>query len=261
MVPVLLVLVTFLFWYQTWFGRRLSDREIGEYLTDTSRPRQAQHALAQLAERMVRGDVSAKRWYPQVMHLAQNREAGLRGMAAWVMGQDNKEESFHRALRELLRDPDGMARWNAALALVRFGDASGREELRQMLRPQTLTAPAAGTLSFHRKEAEAVRAGGVVARIQCDSEKRVDVVAPMTGRIERQLVPEGTSVGVGEPVAEMSPGEEQVWESLRALYLVGTAEDLAAIEPFVRGMPGMSDRIRQQATATAEAIRRREPPP
>ena len=46
-VPVLLVVVTFLFWYQTWFGSRLSNREIGEYLADTSVPHKTQHALAQ----------------------------------------------------------------------------------------------------------------------------------------------------------------------------------------------------------------------
>ena len=63
MVPALLVLVTFLFWYQTWFGRRLTDREISQYLSDTSVPHKTQHALTQLAERMARGDAAARQWY------------------------------------------------------------------------------------------------------------------------------------------------------------------------------------------------------
>ncbi len=62
LVPVLLVVVTFLFWYQTWFGRPLTDSEMAEYLTDTSIPHKTQHALAQLGERVARGDAGARRW-------------------------------------------------------------------------------------------------------------------------------------------------------------------------------------------------------
>src|SRR6516225_9828217 len=51
-IPVLLVLVTFLFWYQTWFGRRLTAKEMGNYLSDTSAPHKTQHALSQLAQEM-----------------------------------------------------------------------------------------------------------------------------------------------------------------------------------------------------------------
>ncbi|MBI1940861.1 MAG: HEAT repeat domain-containing protein, partial [Acidobacteria bacterium] len=138
-VPVLLVLVTFLFWYQTWFGRRLSDADMGKYLADTSAPRKTQHALSQLAERVARGDAAARRWYPRVVALSGNKEPGLRVMAAWVMGQDNRSEEFHTALKPLLDDPDPMVRRNAALALVRFGDASGRAELRAMLQAYLLT--------------------------------------------------------------------------------------------------------------------------
>src|SRR5215471_731644 len=45
-VPALLVLVTFLFWYQTWFGRRLGHDDLAKYLSDTSAPHKTQHALA-----------------------------------------------------------------------------------------------------------------------------------------------------------------------------------------------------------------------
>ena len=34
-IPILVVLITFLFWYQTWFGRPLSEREMSQYLSDT----------------------------------------------------------------------------------------------------------------------------------------------------------------------------------------------------------------------------------
>ena len=48
-IPILLILVTFLFWYQTWFGRRLTNSELGHYLQDTSVPHKTQHALTQVA--------------------------------------------------------------------------------------------------------------------------------------------------------------------------------------------------------------------
>src|SRR5262245_59000662 len=51
---LLLVLFPFLFWYNTWFGRRLSDAEIERYFADSARPRRAQHALVQIGERMSR---------------------------------------------------------------------------------------------------------------------------------------------------------------------------------------------------------------
>jgi len=48
-----------------------------------------------------------------------------------------------------------------------------------------------------------------------------------------------------------------VWEALRALYLVGQQDDLAAIQPYERELPDIPDRVRQQALATGEAIRQR----
>ena len=256
-VPILLVLITFLFWYQTWFGRRLSDDDTAQYLADTSVPHKTQHALAQLAERVSRGDASARRWYPQVLALAANREAEFRLMAAWVMGQDNKSEEFHSALLKLLADPDPMVRRNAALALVRFGDASGRGELRAMLEPFSLHSQQPGTIHFRLKESDPVRSGTTVARLQAGEDKPVDVASPVAGELARRAVPEGASVAAGDVVAVISPGDDQVWEALRALYLVGTAEDLPAVERVARGGSGASERIRQQAAATADGIRRR----
>jgi len=254
-VPILLVLITFLFWYQTWFGRRLTDDDMAQYLADTSVPHKTQHALAQLAERVSRGDASARRWYPQVLALAAHREAEFRIMAAWVMGQDNKSEEFHSALGKLLADADPMVRRNAALALVRFGDASGRGELRAMLEPYSLRAPQPGTIDFRLKEGDPVRSGTAVARLHAGEEKPVDIASPVAGELARRAVPEGASVAAGDVVAIISPGEDQAWEALRALYLVGTAEELPAVEQSSR--VAASERLRQQAAATAEAIRRR----
>jgi hypothetical protein len=252
------VLITFLFWYQTWFGRGLSEREMVQYLTDTSVPHKTQHALAQLSDRIARGDPTVKRWYPQLLALAQNRESQLRLEAAWAMGQDNHSEEFHQALRKLLDDPVPLVSWNAALGLVRFGDGVGEAQLRAMLKPFTLGAPNPGTIKFRMKEQGDVRNGSIIARIRlAPNDPQADVVSPVGGTMARLLVKDGATVAAGDAVAVIDPDEGQVVEALRALYLVGQPSDLGDVERFARGAPNMSDRVRQQAEATARAIRER----
>ncbi len=255
-IPILVVVITFLFWYQTWFGRPLGEREMSQYLSDTSVPHKTQHALLQLSDRMARGDGTARRWYPEIIALTQNKEPQLRSMAAWVMGQDNHCEEFHHTLRKLVDDPAPLVRWNAALALARFGDAAGEPQLREMLQPFTLAAPQAGTLKFCLKEQDAAQSGAIVARISSVGQANsVDVLSPMAGKVARLAAKEGGQIGAGEAIAVIEPGEAQVFEALRALVLVGQPETLPAVERFAAGVPGMSERVRQQALLTAQAIR------
>jgi len=257
-VPILLVLITFLFWYQTWFGRRLSDQEMAEYLTDVSVPHKTQHALAQLADRMEHGDPAVRRWYPQLLALAHNKEPQLRLEAAWAMGQDNHSDEFHQALRTLQADPAPMVRWNAALALVRFGDAAAEPQLLSMLRPFRLGAPESGTINFRLKEQDDVRNGSIIARIRrTRNDPQRDVLSPVGGSIAKLLIRDGATVAAGDAVAVIDPDEVQVMEALRALYWVGLPRDLDDVDRFVQGAPHMSERVRQQAEATAGAIRQR----
>jgi HEAT repeats len=258
-VAFLVVLITFLFWYQTWFGRRLSNSEMGQYLSDTSVPHKTQHALSQLADQIAHGDQEEKRWYPQIVALASNKEPEFRLMSAWVMGQDNQSSDFHQALLKLLADPEPMVRRNAALSLVRFGDASGQEELLKMLEPYTLASPAAGKIEFRIKESEEVPRSAVVARIETGGEKPLDVHSPVEGILEHHAVADAAQVKEGATIAILAPDEAQAWESLRALYLVGGKKDLPDVDRFARGVAGMSERVRQQAELTAQAIRKRNP--
>src|ERR1700758_1278096 len=62
LVAWLIVLMPFLFWWSTWFGRHLSNQQITEYLNDDKHPRHIQHALVQLGERMAHHDADAARW-------------------------------------------------------------------------------------------------------------------------------------------------------------------------------------------------------
>src|ERR1700730_2083610 len=67
-----IVLMPFLFWWSTWFGRRLSDTHITEYLNDDKHPRHIQHALVQLGGRMASQDARATHWYPDLLRLASH---------------------------------------------------------------------------------------------------------------------------------------------------------------------------------------------
>jgi hypothetical protein len=55
----------------------------------------------------------------------------------------------------------------------------------------------------------------------------------------------------------IDPGTEQVWEALRALYLMGQPDDLPAIRPYERDVPDVSNDVRQQAQETEKAIQAR----
>src|SRR4030088_1508620 len=94
----LIVLMPFLFWWSTWFGRRLSDTQITEYLNDDKHPRHIQHALVQLGERMARQNAGAALWYPQLLRVASHPVEEVRNTDAWVMGQDTSTAAFHPAL-------------------------------------------------------------------------------------------------------------------------------------------------------------------
>src|SRR4030095_1788416 len=71
-VVVLFVIIPFISWYGTWFGRPLSDTRMREFLHDRDKPRNVQHALAQLADRIIAGDQSATSFYPDIIAAAKN---------------------------------------------------------------------------------------------------------------------------------------------------------------------------------------------
>src|SRR6185503_5186253 len=151
-LAVLFVGGAFLSWYFSWFGRSLSDADISQYLSDEKRPRHVQHALLQIQQRIERGDPTAKQWYTQVAQLGAHPQTEFRLTVAWLMGFDPKSEEFHRALAQLVKDPEPIVRRNAALALVRFNDPAGRVELAAILKPFELPAPAAGEMPSTLKE-------------------------------------------------------------------------------------------------------------
>ena len=252
----LIVLMPFLFWWSTWFGRQLSDAKLNEYLHDTSKPRHIQHALVQLSERMSRHDPVAKKYYPDMIALATSPSVEIRNTDAWAMGQDTSVPEFHQTLLRMLQDPALMVRGNAALALVRFGDASGRPQIVSLLQSAPIVAPAAGKLTDTAKTGTAVREGGLIAKVESGGQS-LEARSSLTGRVAEVNLPPGAQVAAGAQLAMVDPGETQVWEALRALYVVGTPDDLPAIARYEHEQPGLPDRIRQQAILTEHAIRQR----
>jgi biotin carboxyl carrier protein len=253
----LIVLMPFLFWWNTWFGRPLSDKQLTEYLNDEKHPRHIQHALIQIGERMARGDGSVHRSYPDLVRLALHPVEEVRKTDAWVMGQDNSFPAFHETLLKMLGDSSLMVRGNAALSLVRFGDASGRPQLIALLQPAKVTAPTAGQLADTGKTGTAVHQNGVVAKIQSGTQT-TEIHSPITGRIRSLSLLTGANVAAGTELATIDPDTEQVWEALRALYLVGQMEDLPAILPYERNLADIPDRVREQAVLAEKGIRERE---
>jgi biotin carboxyl carrier protein len=252
----LIVLMPFLFWWNTWFGRQLPDKQISEYLQDEKHPRHIQHALIQLGERMGRRDASAMRWYPELLRLASHPVEEVRNTDAWVMGQDTSGPGFHETLLKMLQDQSPVVRGNAALSLVRFGDAAGRPHIVALLQPARIIAPSAGHVTDTDKVGTAIHQGGLIAKLQ-DGQQITEVRSPISGRIRTLSVAAGSNVAAGAEVATVDPGDEQVWEALRALYLVGQPDDLPAIRPYQRELPEISDRLRQQARLTEKSIRER----
>jgi HEAT repeat protein len=255
-VAALFIIVPFLTWYLTWFGRTLSDEKIAEYLADESHPRNIQHALAQIEARMERGDASVKKFYPRIVELAKSPTGEVRKTVAWVMGQDNSSQEFHGALLELLKDNEPLVRRNAALQLVRFGDAAGRAELRAMLTLFEVKAPFSGTLVSLLRVGSGVRAGALLARIRDASGTVQEFRAPVDGTISLPIVvKEGDAVVANQTIAWLRPDRESIIAALRALGYVGNKEDLPAIESCAQ--VDASRETADQAALTAKAIRTR----
>jgi hypothetical protein len=261
-VAAILIVVPFLFWYGTWFGRELKDEEIEKYLSDEKNPRHMQHALSQIAARIAGEEQdpkrqSARRWYPRVIALAASPLPEIRIMAAWVMGQDNRSAEFQAELARLLDDTEPLVRRNAALGLVRFGDARGRAEIRAMLRPLAVAAPASGRITAALTQGTSVRAGELLGKVETGEGQALEVRAPVPGVISEARVRQGTPVASGEKLFAISPDEASAWEALRALYLIGQRDDLPDVKRYAEGTSGMSQKVQQQARLTAAAIEQR----
>jgi multidrug efflux pump subunit AcrA (membrane-fusion protein) len=125
-----------------------------------------------------------------------------------------------------------------------------------LLQSVRLTAPIAGKVVDADKSGTAIHQGGLIAKLQ-DGQQTSEVRSPISGRIHNLFVEPGQNVAAGAEIAIIDPTSDQVWEALRALYLIGQPDDLAAITPYERELPEVPDHVRQQAVLTEKAIRQR----
>ena len=259
LVAVIFVVVTFLTWHGTWFGRRLSDDELSEYLSEDKNARHVQQSLWQLGERIVEGDTSVKRWYPRLVELGKSPVAEIRQMDAMVMGQDNSSTEFHTALKSLLSDPEPIVRRNAALSLIRFGDESGHDEIVSILQPFVINAPKSGSVDSVLSSGSKIKMGALLVRIISEGTVN-EVRSPLPGTISEVFATEGGIIERESKLLTVKPDTESVWEALRGLYLIGRSSDLEAVEGYVDGDPDMPARIKEQAKNTVKAIRDKNKP-
>lgn len=256
-VAALFVVVPFAAWYTTWFGRGLSDEQIEKYFDEAENARHVQHALSQIAERIEQGSAGVERWYPRVIEAGRSRFADVRMTAAWVMGLEHRREDFRAALLPLVEDPEPIVRRNAALALVRYGDARCRPVLLSMLEPYAVASPSEGEALAVLSEGTIVKRETMLARVKAEGERIEEVRAPLPGRIMRASVKEGDRVTRGGELFVVSPDGEHVRDALIGLSFFGEAEDVAALERYAAGVEGMPEDVKKQAALSAEAVRRR----
>ena len=242
----LIVLMPFLFWWNTWFGRHLTDQQLTEYLHDDKKPRHIQHALVQLGDRMSRSDANAKQWYPDLVRLASHPVEEVRNTDAWVMGQDTSGPGFHDTLLKMLQDLADGARQCGALArsLRRFQRPVADRSLarNQRTSPRPLPDNCRFGPSRHRHPSRRTHR----QTSPTDSSQLVEIRSPIPGRI-RSVSQTGANVVAGAEIAVIDPATDQAWEALRALYIIGQGDDLAAIRPYERDLPDISNDVRQQA--------------
>ncbi len=256
LIAWMICLMPFLFWWNTWFGRKLSDQQLTEYLHDSKKPRHIQQGLVQVGERIARHDSNARQWYPDLIRLAADPVEEVRNTDAWVMGQDTSGPGFHQTLLRMLADRSPMVRGNAALSLVRFGDATGREQILALLQPAQIASPVSGRVIDSDRPGTAIHQGGLIAKLQYGQKQIAEIRSPIPGRIH-SVAGTGAAITAGTEVAVIDPATDQVWEALRGLYLIGEPEDLTAIRRYERELPDIPDHIRQQALGTEQAIRKR----
>src|SRR5258708_30080291 len=117
------------------------------------------------------------------------------------MGQDNKSEEFHQALVSLLSDSEPLVRRNAALQLVRFGDAAGRPELRSMLQSFEAKSTISGSVVSLLSRGSRIKAGGLLARIRDTSNAVQEFRSPVRGAIGLLAVKDGDAAAAGHTIS------------------------------------------------------------
>ncbi len=262
------IIVPAMFWQRVWLGAHLSDDEIRQRLSRLANPREVQHACEQISKRMQSDPQGARQFYGLLVLLEDHPDEQVRYVVAWCMGEDNTRHApFHQALLRLVNDRVPRVRYNAALGLARFGDPAARGVLREMLLPYAVVArwegsSTEGTVVDVLRKGDPVKPQMQLALVDTGAGGPQPVLAPLGGHVGEVGVVPGESIRQGGTICTIEPAFQQVYEALRALALMGEADDLPDVERRFdadnRFSDGQRARIQTQAQLTAEAIRRRD---
>jgi pyruvate/2-oxoglutarate dehydrogenase complex dihydrolipoamide acyltransferase (E2) component len=102
-----------------------------------------------------------------------------------------------------------------------------------------------------------VIANAPLARIRRPDHNTIEIHAPEAGRVETISIADGGTIEANGELMTLAPSTEQVWEALRALYIVGQPDDIPYVQRYTRPTVAVPDRIQKQAASTIEAIRER----
>src|SRR5207302_10512463 len=113
----------------------------------------------------------------------------------------------------------------------------------------TVSSAAAGIAEFRLNGRLYVNPGALVGRVG-----DVEVRCQLPGEVRELRVQDGSHVKAGDALADISADKEHVWEALRALYTIGRSDDIEYVQRYIRGVPGMPEKVQQQASLTLRAI-------
>ena len=169
------VLMPFLLWYMTTFTRPLSDADLGAYFADSIHPRRAQHALSQIADRMMSPNPaireSAKPWYPEVIKFSRQGSDELRVTAAWVMGQDNTSAGISRGLAETARRRESHGAEKRRIVARALCRSLRPRHHRRNARALRHARARSGALAIRLKPGDVINPGTMVGHISVAGEK------------------------------------------------------------------------------------------
>jgi pyruvate/2-oxoglutarate dehydrogenase complex dihydrolipoamide acyltransferase (E2) component len=113
-----------------------------------------------------------------------------------------------------------------------------------------------GVVASSLQEGATVARSTLLARIQQPDGTVVQMRSPLPGRIHKILKTNGAQIAQDEELLTLNSDENSVWEALRGLALVGTADDLPVIESYVNSTE-VSAKVREQAKNALNAVQSR----
>src|SRR5678815_3025738 len=106
------------------------------------------------------------------------------------------------------------------------------------------------------REGATVARRSLLARIEQPDGKVTELRSPLPGRVNKFTKPNGAQVSRDEELLTLNSDEDSVWEALRGLSIIGTADDLPLIKRYADAND-VSARVKEQAGLTANLISHR----